>query len=93
MPVTRVDRGPRLLRSVQPEYPPEAFTKKVEGVVEMEILVDAGGLVARARVTRSVPLLDAAAVRAVRQWVFAPAIKDGRAVPTLAKAPVTFKIY
>jgi periplasmic protein TonB len=93
VPVTHVDHAPRLLRMVPPEYPPEAFTKKIEGVVSVEILVDAGGRVARTQITQSVPLLDAAAVAAVRQWVFSPAIKDGRPVATLATAPVTFKIY
>jgi protein TonB len=89
----RVDRVPRLLRMVPPDYPPEAFTKKIEGVVSVEILVDADGKVARTQITHSVPLLDVAAVAAVRQWVFSPAIKDGRPVATLATAPVSFKIY
>jgi protein TonB len=89
----RVDRAARLLRMVPPDYPPEAFTKKIEGVVSVEILVDADGTVARTQVTHSVPLLDEAAVAAVRQWVFSPAIKDGRPVATLATAPVSFKIY
>jgi len=93
VPVTRFDRAPRLLRMVEPVYPPEAFAKKVEGVVSVEILVDADGRVARMRITQSVPLLDAAALAAVRQWVFSPAMKDGRPVPTLATAPVTFRIY
>ena len=39
------------------------------------------------------PLLDAAALEAVRQWVFAPAHKKGRPVATLALAPVTFRIF
>jgi protein TonB len=93
VPVMRVDRVPRLLRMVPPDYPPEAFTKKIEGVVSVEILVDADGKVARTQITHSVPLLDVAAVAAVRQWVFSPAIKDGRPVATLATAPVSFKIY
>jgi protein TonB len=93
VPAARFDRAPRLLRMVEPVYPPEAFAKKIEGVVSVEILVDAGGRVARTRITQSVPLLDAAALDAVRQWVFSPAMKDGRAVATLATAPVTFRIY
>jgi len=93
VPVLRVDHAPRLLRMVHPEYPPDAFAKKIEGVVIVEILVDAGGRVVRTQVTQSVRHLDAAAVAAVRQWVFSPAIKDGRPVATLATAPVSFKIY
>lgn len=93
VPVSSPDRLPRLLRMVKPEYPQEAFVKKVQGVVYLEILIDSNGRVVRARVTRSVPLLDDAAVAAVRQWVFVPAVKAGQRVATLAMAPVTFTLY
>jgi TonB family protein len=59
----------------------------------LEILIDASGRVVRARVIQSVPLLDAAAVETMREWTFAPAIKQGRPVATLAQAPITFRIY
>jgi protein TonB len=93
VPVAQPDRAPRLLRLVKPEYPQDAFVKKVQGVVYVEILIDANGRVVRTRVTRSIPLLDEAAVAAVRQWMFAPAVKAGRPVATLAMAPVTFTLY
>lgn len=93
VPVTSFDRPPRLLRMVKPDYPSEAFVKKIQGVVTVEILIDAGGRVVRARVTRSVPELDAAALDAVRRWVFSPAVKSGQPVATLALAPVTFTLY
>jgi protein TonB len=77
----------------RPVYPQEAFIKKIEGIVELEILIDASGKVVRARVIRSIPLLDAAAIQTVYQWVFEPALKNGRPVATLASAPVGFRIY
>jgi protein TonB len=93
IPVRDVDRPPRLLQQIRPTYPSEAFVKKVEGTVVIEIVIDERGRVVRTRIVRSEPLLDAAAVAAVRQWVFAPALKQGRAVATLAMAPVTFRIF
>lgn len=93
VPAARYDRPPRLLRQVKPEYPNPAFVRKIEGVVVIEILIDESGRVVRARVTRSIPLLDAAAVAAVREWVFAPALQGGRPVATLATAPVSFHLY
>jgi protein TonB len=94
IPVVRdYDRPPRPIRITKPVYPQEAFVKKVEGMVVLEILIDASGRVVRARVIRSVPLLDDAAVEAVRGWTFAPAIKQGRPVAALAQAPITFRIY
>lgn len=92
-PVQDYDREPRLIRQVKPQYPQEAFVKKIEGTVQLEILIDKSGRVAGARVIKSIPLLDAAAVKTVRQWLFTPAIKDGRPVATRAYAPVTFRIY
>jgi protein TonB len=93
VPVLDYDQGPRLLRQARPEYPHEAFTKKIEGVVVMEILIDDTGRVARMRILQSVPLLDAAALDAVRQWIFVPAVRHGRPVATIAVAPVRFTIY
>lgn len=93
LPVANADRPPRLLHRVQPVYPPPAFSQKVEGTVTLEILIDASGRVRRMKVIQSVPMLDDAARDAVRQWVFAPATKDGRPVATLALAPVRFQIY
>jgi protein TonB len=92
-PVMDYDQPPRVIRQVKPVYPQDAFVKKIEGTVLVEILIGADGRIARARVVRSVPQLDAAALAAVRQWVFAPGLKNGRPVATLAQAPITFRIY
>jgi len=93
VPVRDPDRPPRILYQTKPQYPQEAFVKKIEGTVLVEILIDARGRVVRARVAQSVRALDAAALEAVRQWVFAPAMKHGQPVATLAMAPVTFRIF
>jgi protein TonB len=93
VPVTDYDQAPRVIRQVKPLYPQDAFVKKIEGTVLVEILIGADGRIARARVIRSVPQLDAAALASVRQWVFAPGLKKGRPVATLAQAPITFRIY
>jgi protein TonB len=77
----------------RPVYPQEAFVNKVEGIVVLEILIDESGHVVHARVVRSIPLLDAAALSAVRRWRFVPALRRGRPVATLATAPISFRIY
>ena len=93
VPVLDYDQGPRLLRQTRPDYPHDAFTKKIEGVVVVEILIDDTGRVSRMRILQSVPPLDAAALDAVRQWIFRPAVRHGRPVATTAVAPVRFSIY
>jgi protein TonB len=92
-PVMDYDTPPRPIKSPRPQYPQEAFIKKIEGTVLVEILIDAQGNVSRAKVVQSVPLLDAAALQTVYQWKFMPAIKHGKPVPTLAHIPVAFRIY
>jgi TonB family protein len=92
-PVMDYDSPPRPIKITRPQYPQEAFAKKIEGTVVVEILIDSQGRVARARVLQSVPLLDAAALETVSQWVFEPAVKHGLPVPTIAHAPVAFRIY
>jgi protein TonB len=92
-PVLDYDQPPRAIKITRPEYPQEAFVKKIEGTVVLEILIDASGRVVQARVLHSIPALDDAARRTVLQWIFSPALKHGRPVATVAQAPVTFRIY
>jgi periplasmic protein TonB len=92
-PVPHPDRLARPLLMTRPRYPHEAFTKKIEGTVVLEILIDEHGRVVRWRVVQSVSPLDAAAVEAVRSWLFVPASHQGRPVASLARAPISFRIY
>lgn len=87
------DQAPKLTSQARLVYPGPAFDKKVAGTVEVEILIEETGNVARAEVRKSIPELDAAALDNVRKWHFSPALKDGKPVPSTALAPVTFRIY
>jgi TonB family protein len=71
-------------------YPPEAAAAGIQGNVQAEIVVNEAGLVSEARVVRSVPMLDEAALEAVRNWRFEPAMVDGRAVPVRMVVTVNF---
>lgn len=92
-PVLDYDEAPKVVRQTKPQYPQEAFVKKIEGTVMVEFVIDEQGQVASARVLKSIPMLDAAAIACIKQWVFTPAKKGGRAVRTLAQAPVAFRIF
>jgi protein TonB len=91
-PVTDYDQPPRLVRAATPIMPQEAFVKGIQGTVEVEILIDETGKVAQARVTRSIPALDKAALECVYKFVFLPAKKHGRPVAAIAEAPVKFSL-
>jgi len=71
-------------------YPPEAAAAGIQGNVQAEIVINEAGLVSEARVVRSVPMLDEAALQAVRNWRFEPAFVDGRAVPVRMVVTVNF---
>lgn len=58
----------------------------------VEAVLDAGGRVAAVRVLRSIPLLDEAALEAVRQWQFEPALVDGQPRAVLMTATVNFSL-
>jgi TonB family protein len=60
--------APVKILHVDPVYPPAAAAARVQGIVILELTIEAGGTVSSSRVLRSIPLLDAAAVTAVNQW-------------------------
>jgi protein TonB len=74
------------------KYPPEAFVKKIQGDVVLDVLVSRTGRVVYARVRESIPPLDAAALEAVRSWTFAPARRGGGPFPTVTRVSVPFRI-
>ena len=81
---------PARLKHVNPVYPRAAVAAKVHGTVTLECVVSPQGRVTGIKVVRGVPLLDAAAVDAVRQWVFAPTVRQGVPVPVILTVAVQF---
>ena len=71
--------------------PVQAQQAGVRGIVLVEVHIAADGTVSDARILRSVPLLDEAALAAVRQWRYKPTLLNGTAVPTITTATVTFQ--
>lgn len=59
-----------------PVYPKKAKSARVQGTVVLEVTVDREGNVTDARIVRSVPLLDQAALDAVRQWKYEASDSD-----------------
>jgi TonB family protein len=85
--------APKLLNRVDPAYPEAARKARIDGVVILEAVVTASGDVTDVAVLKSVhPLLDAAAVRAVRQWRYSPATKNGSPVSVYLNMTTTFNL-
>jgi TonB family protein len=83
-------RTPRKVKDVRPLYPQEARDAGVQGVVIIEMRVEADGRVGSARVLRSIPLLDQAALDAVQQWEFEPTLLNGAPIAVVMTVTVQF---
>ncbi|MCI0623478.1 MAG: energy transducer TonB, partial [Acidobacteria bacterium] len=85
-------RPPRLLKHVQPIYPPNAKAARLEGSVRIDAVIDTTGRVVEMKVTDGHPLLAAAALAAVREWVYEPTYLNGQPVPILTEITVHFRL-
>jgi TonB family protein len=82
---------PRKIKDVKPIYPADAAAAGVTGTVILEAVMAKDGSVRNIAVLRSIPLLDQAAVDAVRQWMFTPTLLNGVPVEITMTVSVTFE--
>jgi len=85
-------KAPALIERVEPEYPLLAVRAQVQGVVILEALVGPHGRVEDVRVLRSIPLLDDAAIAAVRQWRYSPLLLNGTPQRFVLTVTVSFNL-
>jgi len=85
---------PTLVRRVAPIYPMAAQVEGIQGTVKLLVTVTKEGKVGAVKVARSCgdSRLDAAAVNAVRQWRYEPAVQDGISRQVDTYATVTFSL-
>jgi protein TonB len=89
--VLRISAPSRIVY-VKPEYSESARAAKAQGIVVLEAQIELDGRVCNPRVVRSIPLLDQPAIDAVLQWRFAPAKRNGVAVPVITTLTVNFTL-
>lgn len=98
------DVPPNIKKQPQPNYPKTAFKEKVQGTVEVEFVIDEQGRVRDPEIVDrdqnpikgnpvAVNDLYLEAMAVVRKWQFDPAMKNGKPVATIARAPVSFRIF
>jgi TonB family protein len=87
-------KSPVLVKEVKPTYTEGAMRRKIQGVVEMQVVVLADGTVADdVKVTRSLDEeLNQQAVKAVKQWTFQPGTKDDKPVNVQVNIEMTFTL-
>ena len=85
-------KPPTLVKQVDPLYPEIARQARVEGTVIVEAKADENGDVVDARILRSIPVLDQAAIDAVKQWKYEPLIIDGKPRKVIFTVTVRFSL-
>ena len=84
--------APRKIVDARPVYPEIARQARREGTVVIEAVLDTNGNVTQPRVIQSVPLLDQAAIDAVRQWRYTPTTIGGHPVSVLMTITIRFTL-
>jgi TonB family protein len=85
-------KPPRCIKEVNPIYPEEARKAEVEGVVILSVTTDIYGKVQAIQVLKSIPLLDQAAIDAIKQWVYEPMLINGKPHPMVFTVTVGFRL-
>lgn len=86
--------GARIVYKTEPPYPNYSRLNHEEGVVLLRITINEMGSIGSVSVERSSGFarLDEAALKAIRQWRFAPAMRGSQAIATTTTVPVRFRL-
>ncbi len=88
-----LDQKPRPIFQSAPNYPYDLRRRKVEGSVQVLFVVNEDGRVVNPSVEQAThPEFERAALDAVRQWKFEPAVREGRKVQCRMRVPLRFSV-
>jgi len=82
----------RLLKRVDPSYPPEAIQQRIEGTVQLHAVIGEDGKVESLEAVSGPPLLVAAAIIAVREWRYAPTLLEGHRIQIQEDIRLVFRL-
>jgi len=78
------------IERIEPDYPPEARSQGLQGMVDLLVTIDYTGAVVKAEPLSGREILRPAAVDAVKKWKFRPVFRDGHPVSAYTQAFVNF---
>jgi periplasmic protein TonB len=85
-------KEPTKTKNVAPVYPDIAKQARVQGIVILECTISPQGKVTDYKILRGIPLLDQAAIDAVKQWQYTPTLLNGVPVPVIMTVTVNFRL-
>jgi periplasmic protein TonB len=89
LPISQLKPG-QILRRVEPLYPPLARTARIQGPVVLHALISREGTIEQLQVLSGHPMLNQAALDAVKQWRFRPYILNGQPIEVETEITVNF---
>jgi protein TonB len=81
-----------LVKKVQPNYPSQAVSLRIEGAVNLQAIIAKDGTIKEVKVLGGHPLLARAAADAVRQWRYKPYMLNGQPFEVHTEITVNFKL-
>ena len=90
--ITRAEALGALVTRVQPDYPPVAKQLRIQGTVELQLLVAETGEVSKVDIVSGNPMLTGPAAQAVKRWKFKPFVENGKPIRVLAPVTIDFKM-
>lgn len=91
-PVDEATARKNLLNHLEPVYPPIAKAARVQGTVEIAVVIDAAGKVHSEKALSGPAMLRQAALDAVQKWTFKPFHLDGATAAVSALFTIPFQI-
>jgi protein TonB len=82
----------KLIAQPKPSYPGEAKQARIQGVVKLRAIIGKDGAIENLDVISGHPLLVAAALGAVRQWVYEPTLLNGEPTEVETQINVNFTL-
>jgi len=88
-------KKPGVSKYSQPEYPPNLRRRNIEGRVIVSLRIDTAGQVHDLKLNESsgYKSFDQAALKAVNDWKFKAAEKDGEKIEVIVNLPIKFELY
>ena len=82
----------RLIKKVDPEYPPLARRARLEGSVVAEALITESGTIDSLRIISGNPLFYQSVLDAVKQWRYEPTLLNGEPIDVITTITVNFRL-
>ena len=83
----------RLIRKIEPKYPPLALSARIQGQVLLSAVISKTGEVQNLLLLSGHPMLVSTAIEAVKQWRYRPYLLNGEPVEVETTITVTFQLF